>query len=373
MRRISVFCLFLLLLTGCAVPSLFSATPPPANYVGKSDGFRYYKTQLSPEVQYLYDKLLDGLYAQEEEIVGLYPDTGNLEAAIAAIERDYPELFWFSGTGSIETTLFMQNPTAAVYRPTYLMGREERETAQQQVDRFCTDFLKTVPEGASDYDKIMAVYRYIIDQTDYVDLDSNSILNVIIDGKGLCGCYAKTTQYLLSRLGIDCTTISGEAGGILHAWNLVWPDGVPCWLDTTWGDPQMTDGSKNDGISYDYFCITTADLLKTHKISDTVPVPTCTDESYSYYRRNGLYFDSYHPQAFISPLAAALAEGSDELSLRFSPESYSAALRSLLTNGDYAAVFKRAANQAGITVNPNQKLFYSRNDSMNSIHLIWSR
>ena len=136
---------------------MFSATPPPANYVGKSDGFRYYKTQLSPEVQYLYDKLLNGLYAQEEEIVGLYPDTGSLEAAIAAIERDYPELFWFSGTGSIETTLFMQNPTAAVYRPTYLMGREERETAQQQVDRFCTDFLKTVPEGASDYDKIMAV------------------------------------------------------------------------------------------------------------------------------------------------------------------------------------------------------------------------
>lgn len=372
MRRISIFCLLFLLLTGCGVPSLFYAPPPPTDYVGVADGFRYYRSQLPPASQYLYDQLLTGLYAQQEKIVDLYPDSVMLEDAIQAIERDYPELFWFSGTGSIETTLFMEKPTAAVYRPTYLMERDARDDAQKQVDRFCTEFLKTVPVGASDYDKILAVYRFIIDRTDYADLDSNSILNVILEGKGLCGCYAKTTQYLLSRLGIDCTIIGGEAGGISHAWNLVWPDGVPCWLDTTWGDPQMTDGSASDGISYDYFCITTADLLQTHTISSMVPVPDCTDESYSYYRHSGLYFDTYNPDALISPLAAAINAGEDGLSLRFSAESYSIALRSLLENGDYSAIFRAAAAQAGIPLNANKKLFYSHNDTMNSIHLIWS-
>ncbi len=372
MRRISIFCLLLLLLTGCGVPSMLSAPTPPTDYVGKSDGFRYYKNQLSPASQYLYDQLLEGLYAQQEEIVNLYPDPVQLEAVIQAIERDYPELFWFSGTGSIETTLFMDKPTAAVYRPTYLMGRDERDRTQQQVDRFCTEFLSTLTAGASDYDKVMAVYRYIIEHTDYADLDSNSMLNVILDGKGLCGCYAKTAQYLLNRLGIDCTIISGEAGGVAHAWNLVWPDGVPCWLDPTWGDPQMTDGSASDGISYDYFCITTADLLQTHQISSMVPVPDCTDESYSYYRHNGLYFDTYTPQSFLAPLARAIGAGEDELSLRFSAESYSTALRSLLKNGDYFAVFQAAAAQAGIPWDANKKLFYSYNDTMNTIHLMWS-
>ena len=44
-------------------------------------------------------------------------------------------------------------------------------------------------------------------------VDSNSIVNIMVNGAGLCGCYAKTYQYLLLQLGIDVAYITGQAGG----------------------------------------------------------------------------------------------------------------------------------------------------------------
>lgn len=71
---------------GGAVP------PPPEDYAGVQDGFRYTKTTLSPQARYLYDQLLTGLQDQAEEISGLYPDTDLIQTAVDAISRDYPEL-----------------------------------------------------------------------------------------------------------------------------------------------------------------------------------------------------------------------------------------------------------------------------------------
>ena len=83
------------LTNGGAVPA------PSAEYTGLQDGFRYTKTTLTGQEQYLYDQLLAGLKDQAETIDGLYPDNDMIQKAIDAIDRDYPELFWFSGTGQI--------------------------------------------------------------------------------------------------------------------------------------------------------------------------------------------------------------------------------------------------------------------------------
>ena len=48
----------------------------------------------------------------------------------------------------------------------------------------------------------------------------------MVGGAGLCGCYAKTTQYLLGLLGVDTAYITGQAQGESHAWNLAWLEEV---------------------------------------------------------------------------------------------------------------------------------------------------
>ena len=120
-----------LLLGGCsglsAITQRFlSQGPPPADYVAQEDGFRYLKSCLPPQAQYIYDQLLEGIRNQEEEIPGLYPDVDMIRSAAQALGRDYPELFWFSGSGEIETTYLGETPTEALYRPVYVVSAQER-------------------------------------------------------------------------------------------------------------------------------------------------------------------------------------------------------------------------------------------------------
>ena len=363
-----------LLLGGCsglsAITQRFlSQGPPPADYVAQEDGFRYLKSCLPPQAQYIYDQLLEGIRNQEEEIPGLYPDVDMIRSAAQALGRDYPELFWFSGSGEIETTYLGETPTEALYRPVYVVSAQERPGLQAQIDQWAADCFATLPDGASDYDKVLGVYRYIIDHADYQNVESNSILNIMVYGAGLCGCYAQTTQYLLNQLGIPCAYISGQANGESHAWNLVWLDGNPCWLDTTWGDPVFEGGNANDSPSYDYFCITTRDLLRTHSIDDTVPVPDCTVEDYNYFRYHGLYFENYQPDALADAIQRAVDNGSPYISLRFSTGAYWSACDHLFTKGELHDLFHQTPAGQAEQLDWRGQLWYTRNDDMGTLTL----
>ena len=303
---------------------------PPADYTGTQDGFRYTKTTLTGQERYLYDQILTALQAQEAEVTGLYPDTEMIQKVVTAIDRDYPELFWFSGTGEIETTLLAGKALEAAYRPAYTMDAAQREATQAQVDQW----------------------------------DSNSIVNIMVNGAGLCGCYAKTYQYLLLQLGIDVAYVTGQAGGESHAWNLAWLDGSPCWIDPTWGDPVFTGGDASQGPAYEYFGLTTDDLERTHTLDEAVPVPACTSQSNNYFLRSGLYFPSYDPASLVSVLQRAMAGGQTQAAVRYSDEAYAGACAALFDNGALAGLFQEAAQGAGVDLVPLQSLWYTRNDKM---------
>ncbi|HIY05722.1 MAG TPA: hypothetical protein H9844_01385, partial [Candidatus Evtepia faecigallinarum] len=206
--RLLAVSLLLALLTGCQFPLsglVGKVDPPPEDYVGEADGFRYAKSTLTGPERYLYDQLLAGLREQRAAIEDLYPDTDMIQRAIDAIDRDYPELFWFSGTGQIETTLLAGTPLEATYQPVYTMDQAQRQTTQADIDQWAADCYATLPQEGSDYDKALAVYTYLVNHADYQMVDSNSIVNIMVNGAGLCGCYAKTFQYLCNQLGIDTT------------------------------------------------------------------------------------------------------------------------------------------------------------------------
>ena len=128
----------------------------------------------------------------------------------------------------------------------------------------------------------------------------------------MCAGYAKATQYLLNRLGVPCTYVTGTVRGAGHGWNLVWADGAWYYLDPTWGDPLFSDGEQNpDYVSYNYFCVTTDELFRTHTPDDLFPLPLCTATSCNYFVRSGLLLDRYDYDAVLAILRQAVAEGHD--------------------------------------------------------------
>lgn len=368
MRRalpaLAALVLALLALSGCSLLEAAAVDPPPEDYVSQDAGFRYTRDQLTGQEQYIYDQLLAGLQDQADRIEDLYPNSDMIQAAIRAIDRDCPELFWFSGTGQIETSLVGDTPMEAAYLPNYVMDPDQRAAAQAQIDGWAADCFAGLPAGASDYDKALHVYEYIIDHADYQAVDDNSIVNIMVEGKGLCGCYAKTAQYLLNQLGVPCAYVSGQAGGETHAWNLMWLDGVPCWMDVTWGDPVFEGGQPASGPAYEYFGLTTEDLLRTHTLDGTVAVPDCTSQDYNYLRRSGLYFGWYDPAGITAAMETALREGWTKLPLRFGDDGYQEAASVLFEQGQIHRLFRAASASTGVALDLTQSIWYSRNDEM---------
>ena len=86
-------------------------------------------------------------------------------------------------------------------------------------------------------------------------------------------------------------------------------------------DPEfyrMENGSEQRSlpeINYDYLCVTTEDLLRTHRIEAVIPMPECTATEANYYVREGSYFTSYDQEQMqavplsLSDISTKLPEG----------------------------------------------------------------
>lgn len=66
-------------------------------------------------------------------------------------------------------------------------------------------------------------------------------------------------------------------------------------------------------INYDYLCVTTQELLRTHRIESVVAMPECTATQANYYVREGVYFTSYDAEQMQSIFDRAWASRRTEI------------------------------------------------------------
>lgn len=209
-----------------------------------------------------------------------------------------------------------------------------------------------------------------IDEIDYL----RSICGVFLNHKAVCAGYAAAMSYLLRQYGIECAYVVGNIiGGTPHAWNVAKLDGEYYHLDITWDDGSNTNQTeKNLYVGYNYFCVTTEEILRTRDLTDClVDMPICTAVACNYYTVNNAVLTSYDVDKISAIAEDALDRGAHDFAFKCSSEAvYKETYKKLfLGEGDIYKVFngiRKVHNES------NVRFKYTYDDTMRAIIIFFS-
>lgn len=278
-------------------------------------------------------RILAGL-GQEQELspeglkAGLTEE--DIDRIFCYVLADHPEYFYVDGYRYTKYSR-MDRLVKIEFSGSYTCDGQECADRWEQISEAAEALLAQAPAEGDDYEKARYVYETLIRRTDYVldAPDSQNLYSVLVNGASVCQGYAKATQYLLNCLGIPCMLVQGQVEpGEGHAWNLLCLDGEYYYMDTTWGDASYRQAEGVDEeqgwipqVNYDYLCVTTQQLLRTHTPSKDVPLPECTATRDNYYVREGCLLDECEETVLRQAFDRAVSAGRQEISLKCTEES----------------------------------------------------
>lgn len=295
---------------------------------------------LDEQEQVVYTEIYASVvYMRETELSTT--DADCMEKVFQCVLNDHPEIFYVDGYTFTKYTRG-NNVTKILFEAAYTMDKAEIEKKNTEIESRVSKILQGMPKGLDEYGKIKYIYEYIIENTEYnVAVENNqNICSVFLSNQSVCQGYAKATQYLLLKSGIKATLVVGFVeGGEGHAWNLVSADGDYYYVDTTWGDAsyRMTTEETYEVnnlpvINYDYLCVTTKQLCKTHSIQNVVPMPECTAVKDNYYVREGAYFKDVDEEQLAAVFEKSYADEKDYITLQCADlECYQSMFDALIT------------------------------------------
>lgn len=344
---------------------LIGQVEPDANVL-ENDASSFYYSRLSDADKLTYDTILEAVLACKKATLPA-ESVDSLERVFSCVMNDHPEIFYIYGYSC--TKEYLGDDLQRVYlEGTKNMEPDEIERRKEAIEKKTDAILAEMSDITDPYEILKYIYRYIIDHTEYDlhSVDNQNICSVLLNGSSVCQGYAKTFQYLLQKKGIQTALIQGTVtGGGNHAWNMVLLNGEYYYVDVTWGDASYKRSGDNQviqekklTINYDYMCVTTAEICKTHQIEPIVKLPVCVAVKDNYYRREGFYFSSVDEEQLQKIFAREYENGSTSITLKCANEAVYKMMCSYLL--EEQKVFSYLQGEGG-------SVGYANNDAMWSI------
>lgn len=320
---------------------------------------RYAYNQLSSNMKEAYTRLLMGVcsYAERIDIKDCELTLDELKNVYSCMRNDYPELFWVFNNCEV----YSSGVKVTDCLPEYIYSESDVRKHASELNMVKDAILAEV-KGMSDYEKVMFVFDYLIDNTEYdmtsyndymegkvtAELElSCGIYGTLMGSKALCEGYSKTTQYLLNSMGIECLYITGTSKGEGHAWNYVKLDGNYYALDVTWCDPRGEDDVK----SYAYCLIDYYTLIRSHTEDVPYELPTCAGGKYNYYRYNGYELTTFNLKDIEAMLYRAYSEGRSFAEIYCTSQTVYDSFVMALNSQDIFQCFERIKEMSGKNYN----------------------
>lgn len=299
----------------------------------------YYFNQIPSELNEIYRELYERIRNYEDS-AELYASvsTEDFWTAYYAVLADHPEFFWIGTSAQVKESALTGKVIS--YELTTTVDRGSRDYLLTQIQAAADECISQISPDATQYQKIKYVYEYLINTTDYNinSPDNQNIQSALLNHSSVCAGYSKAFQYILHRMGMFCTYITGNTSdGGDHGWNIVRIDGTYYHVDVTWGDPvfvnQYEEVSASSVMNYNYLCCTDGEIYKTHIPKCSVPLPECSDGSYNYYKLNGMYYETFDYNTIYNALMDSVWSDENYIVMKFgSADGYQAAKLELFQN-----------------------------------------
>lgn len=264
---------------------------------------KYYYNQLDDCAKLIYDTIENNLYNMtagnyemklSNEISDvLYEDNGeekldySFQSAWDALTQDRTDTFFIDITNvnlKIKKTTYGNKVNYALSiapdsNEGYLLkGLENKQTVHAVLNsiREQRDSIISNASG-SDYDKILQVHDWIIDNLEYEsNIENSNVYNLygaLIEKKAVCEGYAEAFKYILDEMRIPCILVSGTATNSegtteRHEWNYVQIDNKWYAVDSTWDDPVVKGfGYVSNSVKHKYFLIGSRKINRNHFVN----------------------------------------------------------------------------------------------------------
>ena len=286
--------------------------------------------ELNVSEQEIYEDIITQIINRKEEYVLSDCTQEEAQNAYDAIEREHPEFFWLANGNQITVTTSGETSEVTI-RPHYYDTdfQEYMDMFDETVSKVIS-IAEQVSEDDLEIEKVLYVHDYLVENTEYDSasayaigsgesfLPATTAYGALINKSAVCSGYSAAFHMIMNMLGTECGRTTGEKiDGESHEWNYIAIDGEYYFVDVTWDDP-VSDDLDEDNLSYEFFAITTDELLLTHIIDDNQLVPDCDGTEYDYYKMNNLYFDYYDFDSVALVIEEKASEG--KVSIKFSTQ-----------------------------------------------------
>ena len=253
---------------------------------------KYYRSQLCKNERNIYDQLYQGVMSHLEEFTVSESSNEKIFDIWRLVELDNPVCFF------VKTILAGGSRVVPKYR---FDADETENIVSKIINKFkpLTDSVK----NAADIQKEKRIHDYFCSniiydnkRCEFIDQgigkikSSSEFVGPLLYGKGVCGGMAKAVKFLFDIAGLKAIVVLGNVvDGGLHAWNIVYIDGLPYHLDVTW-DASYSQNCDCNLVRYDYFNLSDNEISKSHEKPMYISLPCKI--GWNYYGKNNMYMRS---------------------------------------------------------------------------------
>ena len=253
---------------------------------------RYYYGIMPLKEQEVYKIIYSGLKKRLYEIV--VPSklsSAQVQEIYLRVLYDNP-LFYF-----VNQTVIRMAEQSGLYilLPEYLYTSNEISVLNRDIRRIVDKVAVKAEQFLSDefrlekflHDSVVKSVAYDYESLKKTDcFNAHSVVGAFLDNRAVCEGIAKAFKLLCNEFDIKCIVVLGKANqdgdfskDDYHAWNLVKIKDESYHVDVTW-DNMYDKGLQH--ISYDYFNMTTEQIMLDHQPIGNLPLCNATRLNYFY-------------------------------------------------------------------------------------------